>query len=94
MKREHACGGSTAPNGARSDTELLERFLPSLRYIWLRRHDTLRQAVSWWRDRETAFEPTRRACPDSEVDDTLVDASDHPADEPPCFLGEFLSASV
>ncbi len=32
-----------------SDRSVLEAALPSLRYVWLRRADALRQGISWWR---------------------------------------------
>jgi trehalose 2-sulfotransferase len=35
-------------NGA-SDRAVLETAFPGLRYVWLRREDKLRQAISWWR---------------------------------------------
>lgn len=31
------------------DDELLQAAFPNLRYVWLRREDKLRQAISWWR---------------------------------------------
>jgi len=32
-----------------SDRAVLETAFPGLRYVWLRREDKLRQAISWWR---------------------------------------------
>jgi LPS sulfotransferase NodH len=32
-----------------SDADVLDATFPGLRYVWLRREDTLRQAISWWR---------------------------------------------
>ena len=32
-----------------SDPEVLAAAFPGLRYVWLRRDDKLRQAISWWR---------------------------------------------
>ena len=32
-----------------ADPEVLEAAFPGIRYIWLRRDDKLRQAISWWR---------------------------------------------
>jgi trehalose 2-sulfotransferase len=32
-----------------ADPEVLAAAFPGLRYVWLRRRDKLRQAISWWR---------------------------------------------
>jgi LPS sulfotransferase NodH len=38
------------PDGAAlDDSEVLAARLPDVRYVWLRRRDVVRQAVSWWR---------------------------------------------
>jgi LPS sulfotransferase NodH len=36
-----------APDG--TDRAVLEAAFPGLRYVWLRRQDKVRQAISWWR---------------------------------------------
>jgi LPS sulfotransferase NodH len=36
-----------------ADSEVLAAAFPGLRYVWLRRQDKLRQAISWWRAAET-----------------------------------------
>jgi LPS sulfotransferase NodH len=53
-----------------SDAEVLARAFPAARYVWLRREDKLRQAISWWRaDRSGQY--------------ALLDAGDRPAGPPP-----------
>lgn len=36
-----------------TDRELIETLFPNVRYIWIRRRDKLRQAISWWLARNT-----------------------------------------
>ena len=40
---------TASAGGSWTDSELLDRTFPGLRYVWLRREDKVRQAVSWWR---------------------------------------------
>jgi LPS sulfotransferase NodH len=40
-----------APGAA--EAEVMEATFPGLRYVWLRRDDKLRQAISWWRAETT-----------------------------------------
>ena len=54
-----------------ADPELLAAAFPGLRYVWLRRQDKLRQAISWWRAAATgqyALEPGQAAAEPPEFD--------------------------
>src|SRR5205823_2249041 len=45
--RQWTSPGQTADD--RDDADVLGAALPGLRYVWLRRGDHVRHAVSWWR---------------------------------------------
>ena len=54
-----------------ADSEVLAAAFPGLRYVWLRRRDKLRQAISWWRAAETgqyALAPGQAAAEPPEFD--------------------------
>lgn len=40
-------------SSALDDRSLLEAVFPAPRFLWIRRHDTVAQAVSWWKARQT-----------------------------------------
>jgi LPS sulfotransferase NodH len=50
-------------NGILDDRELLERTLPSPKYVWLRRRDVVAEAVSLWKAHETGVWAVSRRSP-------------------------------